>query len=355
MTTAADDSAVEDAFEALLVGRPAPEGAAGLAAFTMAVRASADRPGRPNAALAELLATGLLTDQSSPSVRTARSAGSAPERRPSRVRIRRRTTMILPVLIAKFLSAGALAQAATGATVAVVAFTGVGAVGALPDPVQDTFATVVAEVTPFGPATPEESTGAGVPEKTEDEVVEVVEPTDAATGTADETTHDAAAVEAEIQAWALEGPAEGESFGAWVAEGSKDHVKHWLRNRGMSFGNVVSAWANGKGLSEEQLVALGAHLGRPTDVPVGTVPEEESPVVTEREDVAPRTATATTGNHRNGEPGAGSYGNRNGQGNGNGNGNGQGNGYGDGRNGEPGAGSYGNANGHGSAKDDGRN
>ena len=38
MTTAADDSAVEDAFEALLAGRPAPHGAAGLAAFTEAVR-----------------------------------------------------------------------------------------------------------------------------------------------------------------------------------------------------------------------------------------------------------------------------------------------------------------------------
>src|SRR4029453_14809885 len=80
MTTAADDSAVEDAFEALLAGRPAPEGAAGLAAFTMAVRTRATRPGRPNAALAELLATGLLTDQSSPSARTARTAGSPPVR-----------------------------------------------------------------------------------------------------------------------------------------------------------------------------------------------------------------------------------------------------------------------------------
>ena len=82
MTTAADDSAVEDAFEALLAGRPVPEGAAGLAAFTEAVRTSATRQGRPNAALAELLATGLLADQSSPSVRTATSAGSAPDGAP---------------------------------------------------------------------------------------------------------------------------------------------------------------------------------------------------------------------------------------------------------------------------------
>ena len=83
MTTPADDSAVEDAFEAYLAGRPVPEGAAGLAAFAEAVRATATLPGRPTAALAELLATGLLTDQSSPSVRTATSAGSSPERRPA--------------------------------------------------------------------------------------------------------------------------------------------------------------------------------------------------------------------------------------------------------------------------------
>ena len=118
MTTAADDSAVEDAFEAILAGRPVPEGAAGLAAFTGAVRTSATAPGRPNAALAELLATGLLTDQSSPSIRTARSAGSAARAAASRVRIRRRPAMIFPALIAKFLSAGAVAQAATGAAVA---------------------------------------------------------------------------------------------------------------------------------------------------------------------------------------------------------------------------------------------
>ena len=176
MTTAADDSAVEDAFEAILAGRPVPEGAAGLAAFTEAVRASATRPGRPNAALAELLATGLLTDQSSPSVRTATSAGSAPERRRPRVRTRRRPAMIFSALIAKFLSAGAVAQAATGATVAVVAFTGVGAVGALPDPVQDTFATVVAEITPLEPPTcAEETTEEVVPEETVAEEVETTE------------------------------------------------------------------------------------------------------------------------------------------------------------------------------------
>ena len=146
MTTAADDSAVEDAFEALLAGRPVPEEAAGLAAFTEAVRETATSPGRPNAALAELLATGLLTDQSSPSTRTARSAG-APPSRASRNRIRRRFAVFFPALFAKLLSAGAVAQAATGA----------GRRGRRlhrrrrgrrpPGPVQDTFTSIVSDET----------------------------------------------------------------------------------------------------------------------------------------------------------------------------------------------------------------
>ena len=59
MTTAADDSAVEDAFEALLAGRPVPAEAALLAAFTDAVRADAKNPGRPSPQLAQLLVGGL--------------------------------------------------------------------------------------------------------------------------------------------------------------------------------------------------------------------------------------------------------------------------------------------------------
>ncbi len=328
MTTAADDSAVEDAFEALLAGRPGPEGAAGLAAFTEAVRTSATRPGRPNAALAELLATGLLTDQSSPSVRTATSAGSAPQWQPSRVRTRRRTTVILSALIAKFLSAGALAQAATGATVAVVAFTGVGAVGALPDPVQDTFATVVSEITPIEPptsdGTTEETTEEVVQEETvAEEAPEVIE--DAET-VEDVAAAEAAAVEAEVRAWALEGPAEGESFSAWVGEGSKDQVKEFLRARGLSFGNVVSAWANGKGFSDAELVALGADLDQPIVTPAqpetGTVVEE---VPGTQPEVAATVVEPSRGNGKatgngNGKSNGHSNGKSNGQGNGNGNG-----------------------------------
>ena len=141
MTTAADDTADEAAFEAFLAGRPVFGEAADLAAFAGAVRATATEPGRPNAALAELLSTGLLTDQSTPSTRTAPSAGSSPRR--SRVRRRRRFAMFFPALLAKFLSAGAFAQAATGAGVVLVVATGAGAAGVLPEAVQDTFASVV--------------------------------------------------------------------------------------------------------------------------------------------------------------------------------------------------------------------
>src|ERR1700712_4993545 len=138
MTTAADDSADEEAFEAFLAGKPVPEQGATLAAFAGAVRMAATEPGRPNAALAELLATGLLVDQPPLSVRTAKR--------------RRRRIWFISVLFAKIASAGAIAQAATGAGIDLVGFTGVGAVGALPTPVQHTFATVVAAVTPITPA-----------------------------------------------------------------------------------------------------------------------------------------------------------------------------------------------------------
>jgi len=124
--------------------------------------------------------------------------------------------MILPALIAKFLSAGAIAQAATGATVAVVAFTGVGAVGALPDPVQDTFATVVAEITPLEPPMSEETTEEVVSE--EETVADGVETTEEAPEEAAVPT-DAEVLEAQVKAWALDGPAVGESISDWVSQG----------------------------------------------------------------------------------------------------------------------------------------
>ncbi len=317
MTTAADDSAVEDAFEAILAGRPVPERAAGLAAFTGAIRASATTPGRPNAALAELLASGLLTDQSSPSVRTARSAGSVPARRSSRVRTRRRPAMIISALFVKFLSAGAVAQAATGATVAVVAFTGVGAVGALPDPVQDTFATVVAEITPLEPPTSGETTGDVVPEEPLPEAIPVAAPEDAEAGTT-QGTEAAEEAEFDVAAWAVAGPEGYDSFGAWLTEGThKEELKAALRAKGLGLGDVVSGLRNGKGIDKEVLAALGVEIDDPA-----AAPAEPAPAVDEA--VAPQpevAATEDSGSRK--DKSNGNNGNTSKRGNGNGNGNGK--------------------------------
>jgi hypothetical protein len=174
MTTAADDSAVEEAFEAYLAGRAVPAEGADLAAFAGAVRATAIQPGRPNAALAELLATGLLVDQPPLSVRTAKR--------------RRRRMWFFSVIFAKIASAGAIAQAATGAGIVLVGFTGVGAAGALPTPVQHTFATVVGSITPL--TAPD---GSGTPAATTDPAATTTPATSTApateTGQATETSH----------------------------------------------------------------------------------------------------------------------------------------------------------------------
>ena len=123
MTTPADVRTDEEAFGACLAGRPVPAGAQGLAAFTDAVRASATEPGRPNAALAELLATGLLVPTQEPSRGTAG--------RPARTS-RKRPHVLISTLIAKFAAAGAVAKAAAAGGVVAVALTGAATAGALP-------------------------------------------------------------------------------------------------------------------------------------------------------------------------------------------------------------------------------
>jgi hypothetical protein len=313
MTTAADDAAVEDAFEALLAGRPVSGAAAdtfpGLAAFSEAVRATATQPGRPNAALAELLVTGLLTDQSSPSARTATSAGSPPARRSTRVRIRRRTAMIFPVLLAKFLSAGAIAQAATGAGVAVVVVAGAGAVGVLPDPLQNTVSSVVETVTPFELPTGEEPV---VEEPmTEEPVVEepvVEEPV------AEEPVEDAAF---DPEAWVEAGPAEGESFGTWVsASAHNPELREWLRAEGRNFGSMVSEWAHKKGLDDQDLVEEGVDLDDLTEEPT-TEPGDDETEVEPTPEVETETADdGATDKHSNGKGNGKSAGHGNGKGNG---------------------------------------
>ena len=298
MTTAADDSAVEDAFEALLAGRPVPEEAAGLVAFTASVRATATSPGRPSAALADLLATGLLIDQSSPSARTARSAGTPPSRE-SRVRRRRRSTMFLPALFAKFLSAGALAQAATGAGVVLVVATGAGATGLLGEDVQDTVSSVV-----------------GASDETADEAA-----SEDTTVVADETTDPGAVetpavstevpVEAELtpEEWIASGPAEGQKFGDWVSLSTHNpELREWLRAEGKTFGSMVRDWANKKGMDDADLVEEGVDLDDLTEEPT-TEPVTD---VTDDTDATDDTEVAST------QGGRGNGGNGGGNGNGHG-------------------------------------
>ncbi|SHN71764.1 hypothetical protein SAMN05660350_01951 [Geodermatophilus obscurus] len=122
MTTPADVRTDEEAFAACLAGRAVPAGAQGLAAFTDAVRASATEPGQPSAALAELLATGLLVPTQDPSPGTAG--------RPARTS-RKRPHVLISTLVAKFAAAGAVAKAAAAGGVVAVALTGAATTGAL--------------------------------------------------------------------------------------------------------------------------------------------------------------------------------------------------------------------------------
>jgi hypothetical protein len=264
MTTAADDSTDEIAFEAFLAGRAVPAQADGsspaVATFAGAVRATATLPGRPNAALAELLATGLLTDQSTPSTRTAPSAGSSPAR--SRIR-RRRFAMFFPALLAKFLAAGAMAQAATGVGIAVVAFTGAGATGLLGDGVQTTLTSVVsaADETTGAVSTPGSSETAD-PSETEPVETPAVETPAAETPAAvpPRTAEEARAA----------GPTSGQTFGAWVHEAFPD---------GKADGRIVSSWARQKHVPQSEVDAVEG-IDDPT--PSATVtPEVETEDATE--------------------------------------------------------------------------
>jgi hypothetical protein len=318
MTKPADDTAVEYAFEAYLAGRPVPaetaDTFAGVAAFAEAVRATATQPGRPNAGLAELLATGLLTDQSSPSARTARSAGAPPSRGASRIRNRRRFAMIFPVLLAKFLSAGALAQAATGAGLVLVVATGAGATGVLGDDVQETVTSVVG-------ITADETAG--------DDVVAVEDETSTDAGTEAgivptpvvETTAPAEPTEEEFDAAvsAATGPAEDQTFGQWVSRLAQ--AREWraqLRAEGGNFGQVVRKWANLKGLDDQDLAEEGVVVDELTeDTPTAAPEVEQETTVAEQE-----TTTAESSNRGNGKV-AGASGGGNGNGNGGGKGNGR--------------------------------
>jgi uncharacterized membrane protein YgcG len=237
--------------------------------------------------------------------------------------------MIFPVLIAKFLSAGAVAQAATGASVVVVAFTGIGAVGALPAPVQDTFATVVETVTPLEAPTSEDDTADTVPDETVVDDV-VTEPTDETTESNEDEAETAEDAEFDLDAWIEAGPEGYDSFGAWVSESAHNaDLKSALRARGQNFGSMVSKWAHDKGLDEDDLAAEGVDLDELTEgstepeavVDADVTEVEQTEVAATTEDRGSR--VSGNGKSGNGKSSSGKSSNGNGGGNGNGNGNGR--------------------------------
>src|SRR3954447_11269157 len=320
MTTAADDSTVENAFEAYLAGRPVPEEAAGtfpgVAAFAEAVRGTVTQPGPPSAALAELLATGLLADQPSPSARTAEPAGTPPSRRAPRIR-RRRLAMFIPALVAKLLSAGAVAQAATGAGIVVVAFTGAGAVGILPGPVQEGFSSVVSAETSEVTPPPEVRTPPGATTTSEATTTTEVTTTPAATTPAATTTPAAGetATGLTFEQW-KQGPADGQSFGEWVSAGAR---------LGFADGRVISDVAHKR--NEDRRAAR-------TTAPATTAPATVQPTgeaEVEDEDADDESARGNRGNGQGGGEGRGNgHGGGEDRGNGHGGGEARGNGHGNG-------------------------
>ena len=320
MTTPADDLATEAAFEAFLVGRVVPEQAAstfdGVAAFAGAVRASATQPGRPNAALAELLATGLLADQSSPSRRTAGAAGSTPSRG-ARVR-RRRFAMLFPALLAKLLAAGAVAQAATGAGVVLVVATGAGATGLLGTDVQDTITAAVGadsgEVTTDGDTAVTGDAPTADPAQVD--------------GTAGEVTVPVPPVQETFDAekW-LAGPTDTETFGEWVSQGAhnKDALQSAAALKGTGsfrFGQIVSQWATKKHMSPEDLAEEGVDPADLTDEPTTQPVTGGTP--TGADDQGDDGQVATTQQHGGGNGHGNGHGSVGGGSNGGGNGNGRG-------------------------------
>jgi hypothetical protein len=157
--------------------------------------------------------------------------------------------MFFPALLAKFLSAGAVAQACSGAGIALVAFTGAGAVGVLPGPVQDTFSSVVGSdpAAADESTTPEEGDGAATATPTETGT-ETETGTGDASGVTDvpelpvETPVETPVVTPEVpapaglslEAWKA-GPTPGQSFGDWVSQGAR---------HGYADGKVISSFAH---------------------------------------------------------------------------------------------------------------
>lgn len=234
--------------------------------------------------------------------------------------------MFFPALIAKFLSAGAVAQAATGAGAALVVVTGAGVVGVLPDPVQDTVATAVETVTPL------DLEGG-------DETVPVVGAAgtgaDAGAVPAATTTAPAEPTEGsfDVELW-QDGPVDGESFGSWVSQGAHNkaaiEAAAALRGEeGFRFGHLVRTFASAKHIDIADVEVDGVEL----EELIGTTPTAAPEATQQTTAPTQETATATPGRGNGNASGATNGNSRNGNGgNGNGGTGGQGSSKGNGRN-----------------------
>ena len=185
--------------------------------------------------------------------------------------------MIFPVLLAKILSAGAAAQAATGAGIVVVVVGGAGATGVLGEEVQDGISSVVTTV--------------------EDETPEVISDDDTLADDGEPVAPDPGTVDGPdpvttvpvqpvdelavaAQAWAA-GPAADAPFGQWVSRAAGDKaLRAQLEKMGYRFSDLVRTWAHDKGLRDEDLAGEGVDLGDLTG-DIDEVTPEPEPAETE--------------------------------------------------------------------------
>lgn len=130
-------------------------------------------------------------------------------------------------ILAKIAGASAVAQAATGAGIVLVGFTGAGAAGVLPASVQHTFATVVSNVTPLTAPDPQAAADTTAPTDT-------TTPSDTTTATTTATSTDATQAAAPTDMPAGFDCDLSQPFGACVSEHAKD---------GTLPAGGVSAWA----------------------------------------------------------------------------------------------------------------
>ena len=195
--------------------------------------------------------------------------------------------MTIPVLLAKFLSAGAVAQAATGATVVVVAFTGAGATGVLGDDVKDTLTTVVGvtdESTQDAPAA-----DATLADATTDPG-DVAGP-DGGTSVAVDAVDEVEAA----AAWA-EGPDAGDytSFGQWVSTAAGDKaMRAELERMGYRFSELVRSHAQDKGMTDDELQSELDGEGIELEEPIDGTTEVAPDTATEVQKGAAQGRTAT--------------------------------------------------------------